>query len=156
MSGRRKKKAWLKTNDGTTIESGESLKLLGFMFTERPECNSQISYLIQRASKRVFVLNYYLKFMEGNDLKKLYCALIRPFLEYSSVVYHSQISKFQSNRLGLVQKRCLKIMYGYKKSYSQLMNESGFESLKIRREKLYLRNSLRRCLRMSIILIISR
>ena len=69
------------------------------------------------------------------DLKKLYCALIRSVIEYSSVVYHSQISKYQSNRLEKVQKKCLKIMFGYGKSYRSLLEKSGLETLESRRTR---------------------
>ena len=68
--------------------------------------------------------------MKGDDLKKLYCVLVRSILEYSAVTIHSQISKYQSNRLEKIQKQCLRIMYGYGKSYSELLGLLGLQSLK--------------------------
>ena len=41
----------------------------------------------------------------------------------------------QSNRLEQVQKRCLKIIFGYGKTYSNLLEESGLETLSSRRLK---------------------
>ena len=71
------------------------MKLLGFIFSTTPNCNDQVSFLIRKATKKVFILCYYAGFMEGKDLLKLYCTMVRSVLEYSSVVYHSQISKYQ-------------------------------------------------------------
>ena len=72
----------------------------------------------------MFVLRYYSAFMPGKDLKKLYCSLIRSVLEYSSVTYHSMLSKSQENKLEKIQKKCLRCIYGYDKSYSELLKES--------------------------------
>ena len=125
--------------NGTILESAPELKLLGFTFSEKPDCNRQIYNLIRRATKRIFVLNHYSKFMPGEDLKKLYWALIRSVLEYSGVIYHSQISNYQSNRLEAIQKRCLRMMYGHQKTYGALLKEAELENLKVRREKQFLK-----------------
>ena len=113
------------------------MKLLGFIFSESPDCNLQVTNLIRKASQRKYLLRRYSKFMGGDDLKKLYCVLVRSILEYSAVTYTTQISKYQSNRLENVQKQCLKTMYGYDKTYEQLLQCSGLESLKDRRNKLF-------------------
>ena len=78
-------------------------------------------------------------FMPGRDLKKLYCALIRSVLEYSLVTYHSILTKKQSNDLELVQKKCLRCIYGYDKSYDDLLKESGLDPLKTCRQKAFLK-----------------
>ena len=77
--------------------------------------------------------------MPGKDLKKLYCSLIRLVLEYSSVTYHSMLSKGQENELEKIQKKCLRCMYGYDKSYSELLKESELEPLKTRRERAFVK-----------------
>ena len=111
------------------------MKLLGFMFDECPNCNEQVSFLIKKASKRKFVLCHYAGFMKGDDLKKLYCVLVRSILEYSAATIATQISKYQSNRLERIQKQCLRIMYGYGKPYSELLKISGLRSLADRRRE---------------------
>ena len=110
-----------------SVESSDKLKLLGFMFSESPDVSLQISNLITRATKRMFVLRYYSRFMPGKNLKKLYCALVRSVLEYSLVTYHSMLTKKQSNDLELVQNKCLHCIYGYDKSYDDLLKESGLD-----------------------------
>ena len=132
-AGRNRTKVWLQAGS-ECINSSDELKLLGFMFTERPEVACQIDNLISRATKRMFVLRYYSRFMPGKDLKKLYAALVRSVLEYSSVTYHSMLTKKQENDLENVQKKCLRCIYGYTKTYEDLLKESGMQTLKDRRE----------------------
>ena len=111
------------------------MKLLGFVFGEKPDVSLQIENLICRATKRMFVLRYYSRFMPGKDLTKLYSLLVRSVLEYRSVTYHSLLTKKQANDLEIVQKNCLRCIFGYKKSYGELLAESGMSSLADRRER---------------------
>ena len=137
-SNKKSIRVWLQAGK-TQIESSKELKLLGFLFSDNPDVSAQISNLITRAAKRLFVLRYYSTFMPGNDLKKLYCALVRSVIEYSSVTYHSMLSKKQENDLEMLQKKCLRCIYGYNKSYDELLKESGLEPLKTRRERAFLK-----------------
>ena len=107
------------------------------LFDESPDCNAQVTNLIKRATRRKYLLRRFSKFLPGSDLKLIYTSLVRSLLEYSAVSYTTQISKFQSNRLENVQKQCLKIMYGYHKSYDELLEISGLEMLENRRKKLF-------------------
>ena len=124
---------WISLKDGSALKSEETLKLLGFIFNSRANCNDQVTNLIRKASCRAFLLSKFSKFMSGDDLKKLYFSLVRSILEYSAVTIHSQISKYQSNRLEKIQKQCLRIMYGYGKTYSELLQISGLQPLSERR-----------------------
>ena len=74
------------------------------------------------------------EYLPGKDILKLYDSLVRSILEYSAVTIHSQLSKYQSNRLEQVQKQCLRIMFGYGKPYSELLSQSGLEKLSVRRQ----------------------
>ena len=58
----------------------------------------------------------------------------RSILEYTSNVYHSQINKGQSNELEKIQKRSLRIIYGYEHDYEKLLELSNLKTLKERRE----------------------
>ena len=60
---------------------------------------------------------------------------MRSVLEFSSNVYHSQLNRQISNLLEKMQKRVLRLIYGYEKSYIDLLQESQLESLEQRREK---------------------
>ena len=123
----------------SNIHSSDSLKLLGFIFGEKPCVSLQIENLISRATKRMFVLQYYSKFLPGGDLTKLYSALVRLVLEYSSVTYHSLLTKKQGNNLENMQKKCLCCIFGYGKTCDELLTESGMPTLMARREKAVLK-----------------
>ena len=99
-----------------------------------PDVSLQINNLVRRATARFFVLRHYSSFMPGSDLLKLYCSLVRSSLEYSSVTYSSMLTQYQSNQLENIQKRCLRCMFGWTKSYAELLEESGLPTLKARRE----------------------
>ena len=133
LSANRKNTAWLKTKDGSVINSSEQMKLLGFVFSESLNCNEQVTNLITKPSKRKYLLLQYAQYMPGKDLKKLYCALVRSLLEYSSPTIATQLSKYQSNRLENILKQCLSIMFGSGRSYEDLLKESGLEDLSVRR-----------------------
>ena len=79
-------KTWVKSDDGSTIKSSETIKLLGFVFSERPDCLEQITNLIRKAMKRSYVICYFAAFSKGKDLIKLYLSLVRSVLEFSSVI----------------------------------------------------------------------
>ena len=129
-----KTQAWIQTPDGQTIESDEELKLLGFVFSKKPNCNAQIKNLLHRASARFYVLKYYSSFMPGSELITLYDSLVRSVLEYSSVIYGPMITRYQVNELERFQKRCLKCIFGYDKKYSEILEISGLPTLENRRE----------------------
>ena len=60
--------------------------------------------------------------------------MVRSVIEYSSVTYGPLLTQYQDHELENIQKRCLRCMYGYNKSYAQLLEESGLQTLKARRE----------------------
>ena len=72
--------------------------------------------------------------MQIKDLKKVYDTVIRPGTEYCSVVYHSLIPQYLSDRLESVQKMATKIIYGHGANYATLVENGTVELLSDRRE----------------------
>ena len=131
-------KVCIKDQDNSVISSGNSLKMLGFNFGNTPSVQPQLDYLIRKASKRYFLLLHYKRSGIPTDkLKDIYCAITRSVIEYSSVVYHSQLNTGQSNELEKIQKRCLRVIYGYEHQYQDLPTMSGLPSLEDRRTKAF-------------------
>ena len=133
-------KAVLCTNSQTneTVESENELKMLGFLFAEKPTVHAQIQNIIKKANKRFFVLLKYKRAgISKERLKDVFTSIIRSVLEYSSPAYHSQLTKHLTNLLEKVQKRSLRLIYGYEKDYASLLTESGLQSLERRREILF-------------------
>ena len=58
----------------------------------------------------------------------------RSVIEYSSVTYGPMSTRYASNRLEGIQKNCLRSIFGFGKSYEDLLEEAGLETLEKRRE----------------------
>ena len=130
-SGKCETRCWLTLKDGSTLLSDGSLKLLGFMFSNKPDVKSQINHLVNMASSRCFVLRHLSNFKaDKNRLLNIYCSLIRSIMEYSPM-----ITKYDKNRLENIQKKCLRTIYGYGLSYEELLEKSNIETLENRRQK---------------------
>ena len=127
-------RAAIKT-ESDELTSGETLKMLGFVFSEKPSIQAQLEYLTRKANKRYFVLLHYKRAgVKKERLRDIYCSILRSIVEYSSNAYHPQLNNYQSNALENLQKRALRAIYGYDKSYPELLNDSGLLRLSSRRE----------------------
>ena len=112
--------------------------MLGFHFSPKPTVNLQVEKLIRKANKRIYLLLNYKRYNLPQDrLKTIYTSSIRSILEYSSNTYHSQINRGLNNQIERIQKKCLKIIYGYNKTYDQLLSQSNLKKMESRREKLF-------------------
>ena len=110
------------------------------MFSNKPNVNSQIDNIVNRASSRSFVLRHLSNFnADKKRLRNVYCSIIRSVMEYSSVSYGTMITKYDKNRLETIQKKCLCCIYGYGLGYEELLDLSGLETLEARREKAILK-----------------
>ena len=107
-----KTEAWINVED-EQVTSSASLKLLGFVFGNTPGVSLQVENLVRKAMFKYFILRQFANFMPGQDLLKLYNAQVLSVLEYSSVTYGPMLTKYQSNMIENVQKRCLRCMYGW-------------------------------------------
>ena len=126
----------IRDREGNEISSCNSLKILGHTFSKTPTIQAQLDHLTRKSNKRQFLLlNYKRSGVPKERLNDLYCAMTRSILEYTSNVYHSLLNKGQSNELERIQKRSLRIIYGYHYDYQQLLELSGLETLQLRREK---------------------
>ena len=75
--------------------SGEKLKLLGFVFSTKPNVNAQVENIVQGAASRSFVIRHLANSNGNKDkLRNVYCSIVRSVLEYSSVTYGPLLSKY--------------------------------------------------------------
>ena len=123
---------------GTKVLSGKAMKILGFNFSNQPNINYHLETLCKKFRKRLWLLHN-LKYakLEKSDLKDAYCCFLRPVLDYCSNIYHNMLSKSPEEQLEKLQTSALKIVYGYDKSRSQLLEMSGLISLHERRSCLF-------------------
>ena len=122
--------------DGKMLTSGEELKILGFMFGNRPTVHRHIEYTHQKFTRSVWTIRHLKKAnLKPNLIVAAYCSLLRPILEFSSNIYGPMLTTSLSEKIESCQKRILKIIFGYERTYEEMLREAKIESLKIRRER---------------------
>ena len=65
--------------------------------------------------------------------------MLRPIIEFCHVIYHSMLTDELSAKLEGLQKISLRVIYGFNNTYEGLLNLSGLETLKKRRNDAFLR-----------------
>ena len=138
ISGARsyKAKTHIYDQNNCRIDSVQSLKILGFIFNDQGTVSHQISSLTKKFIMRVWTLRKLANcgFSEEERLQ-VYKTMLRPVLEYSSVIYHPMLSEEQENHLEKLQTRALKNIYGHIYSARQLLEISKLDTLAQRRQK---------------------
>jgi len=119
------------------IIASEEVKLVGFVFSGRPSVHAQVNSLVERCSRRLWLLRKLKNARVRNeDIATIYKSLLRSILEYSAPVYHSMLTQGLSNRLERVQKQALRIMFGFDTPYEEMCNLADTITLHARRTKL--------------------
>ena len=132
-----KAKAHILSVDGQRIDSQDRLKLLGFNFGCRPNCNEHIESIRKKFRGRYWLLIHLSQngFTE-KELVKAYTTMVRPIAEYCAPVFHSMLNDKQDYELERMQATALRIIYGYGPSYADMRQEAGIETLRQRRIEL--------------------
>ena len=119
----------------THIASGDSLKLLGFMFGSEPGMSEHFA-LIRRKFRGRFWSLIHLKVagIKGLKLYRLYTVFIRPVIECNSVIYSSMLTVHQSDEIEKMQKKVAKLCFGFDRSYDELIAAYGLQKLSDRRK----------------------
>ena len=83
------------SSSGLNIEIVHTFKLLGVIISSDLTCNAHIDYICTKASKRLYALRILKRSgAPANDLITVFCAFIRPVLEYASPVWHFSLPQF--------------------------------------------------------------
>ena len=121
------------------ITSSNNLKILGFMFGEKPSIHPHVDYIVQKAKKKLWSLRHVKKAgMQQSDLLNIFNSIIRPTLEYEAPTFHSMLTAEMAEELEYIQRRPSKIIFGWDSHYSELVSAGKIETLANRREKLTL------------------
>ena len=93
------------------MEVVKSSKLLGIYLNEQLRWDTHVEYLRAKASKRVWILRRLMDLdLDADIILDVYRKEIRSVLEYASVVFHSGLTKKQSETLESVQKLVLRLL----------------------------------------------
>ena len=121
---------------GEPIERVETFKLLGVIFNAKLTWDNHVSYILQKVSKRYYFIYQLARIgINPRDIVIVYIAIIRSVLEYACAVFHSGLTKSQSDDIERVQKRCLKIIFP-DLTYSDALKGANIERLSDRRLKI--------------------
>ena len=137
--------SYIKTsNQGQKIESGKSLKILDFNFNSEPNAVFHVLGVIDKLYGKLWTLRFLKQSgMEKMPLLGIYKNVLRPSVEYSSIIYHSLIPEYVASRLETVQKQAMKIIFGWDVDYQSLLENGTIETLKDRRIEGALRFALK-------------
>ena len=126
--------------DGKSLPIVTSTKLLGVTLSSNLSWQAHVDGIVKKSSKALYMIYIMKKYRApAAQLVKIFTTYIRPLLEYCAPVFHAGLTVFQAKQIENVQKRALKLIGGFDKSYRQLLEDLHLESLADRREKLCLR-----------------
>ena len=124
--------------NGKRLESGEKLKVLGFMFGETPSVKYHIQNLIKKFHKSIWSISHLKKArLEDWTLVQVYTSMCRPLLEYASNVFHPMITKEDGEKLEACQRTAMKLIFGFKTSYEAALERAQIKTLCQRRKELF-------------------
>ena len=120
------------------IDSGDTLKTVGFIFDRRPGAAEHIKAMRRKFGTRAGMLRHLKKIgIEEETLVEVYKSFIRPILEYACSAWHTILTKEQDGDIERLQRIALKIIHGLKCSYRVCLECSGLPRLDQRRETLF-------------------
>ena len=109
-------------------------KLLGVVVSDDLTWKENTSLICNRAKQRLYFLVHLKRAgLTSSDLLKMYCSFIRPVLEYCSTIWHFALTENETDNIERIQKRALRIICGYEKSYDECLTECCLDSLAQRR-----------------------
>ena len=127
--------SFIETPSDGRIESLGGLILLGFAFDERPTVAAHMDLVRRKFYGRSWLLRHLKQAgVPLSDIAKIYAAVIRSVIEYAAPVYGPMMSGVQSEELERLQRQSLKLIYGYRTSYSKALELAGLKSLSERRD----------------------
>ena len=107
------------------------------MFGSKPDVTLHVNYMLDKIKKKLWMLrNIKRAGMNSNDMVNVFNTVIRPVCDFASVTYHSMLTAEQAEDIERVQKRAMKLIFGWDTNYSQLLEEGRIESLEERRKRM--------------------
>ena len=130
--------------DTNTIRSNDNMKILGFTFDGRPSASRHVETTIEKFHARLWTLRFLRRSgLDENRLLEVYNSIVRSAVEYCAIVYHSMIPRHLSDGLETLQRRALKIVFGWNSDVDTIMAAKGIETLEERRKSAVLRFALK-------------
>ena len=126
------------------IMSTDTMKILGFTFDTRPNASKHVEVCIDKFHARLWSLRFLKKSgLDQDKLLDMYNSLVRSAVEYCAIVYHSMIPQYLSDRLEALQRRALRIIFGWNVDIGTVMAARNIDTLQERREAAVLKFALK-------------
>ena len=124
------------TIEGKPIEVVHHAKILGLTVSDKLLWNDHVNNAIKKANKRLFFLVQLKRArVHATYIINVYCACIRPVLEYGAQVFHYALPEYLQENLERVQKRALSFIFpGI--TYEERLELSNLDTLSTRRQNL--------------------
>ena len=101
-----------------------------------PNNTLHISKIVKKAQSRLYALNMLRRArVSPQDIIQIFCAKIRPVVEYAAPLWHSGLTVEQSEDIEHLQHRACKIAFP-QLTYCEALAEANLPSLSERRESL--------------------
>ena len=127
-------KVFIEGNSGEKIECGESVRILGFDFSNKPTVHLHVNGILRRLRRRFWMLRHLKKFgMNEENLVKVYTSSVVPIADYCDYVYHSMLTDEQDELLENAQAGALRVIFGPGISARKMRARAGVKSLRERR-----------------------
>ena len=125
---------YIQTNEGEILGTSNEMRILGFYFSDQPNCNRHIDSICKSFRGKYWLLihlrqNYFTE----EEMIRAYTAIIRPIAEYCAPVFHSMINDRQDEILERLQATALRYVYGYGVPYAKMRERANIETLRARR-----------------------
>ncbi len=120
--------------DGVGIQNMDHIKLLVAHFMTDFKWQKEVDKIYTKAARKVYAVIMLTKAgLSEQDIREVYCANIRPIMEYACEVWHPGLTKEQSDSLESIQKRVLKIVHK-DTNYEEALNLAKLPKLSEHRE----------------------
>ena len=120
-------------NGEERLESDGHLKILGYHLATRPNTDAQVRHIKSSFNQSSWLIRHLkLARIKPKMMTTVYCSMIRSAIEYSSVVHGGFLTQEQSDELERLQSTCLKIIWGWRYSYRQVLKLAGLQTLEKR------------------------
>jgi len=97
--------------NGTQIEQVPDAKLLGVYISDDLTWEVHVNYITSKANKKLYAIRLLKRANIPMDkILRIYCASIRPVVEYACPVWHGGLTKDQSKKIEKIQERALRII----------------------------------------------
>ncbi len=122
--------------DSTALQTVNSYKILGIMVSSDMTWKEHTEYTYSRASPRLYYLRQLKRCgIPSHDLIQYYKSVIQPVVEYACPVWHTSLTKHDSDILEHIQKRAMTVIYP-DLNYTDALKAGTLELLSTRREYL--------------------